>query len=275
MQCGVYIVTRCRETSGFWKIVPKSPRIPKRLDTYCTRTCRKPLETLILEQVISRAFGRPLPSLRALLAKCQVSGDSKQGCQTMARPNGPGHDRELGRSPTSGVRSQNRIINPTIIGHTIPKEWIVIKTPPYKGYKNELGLSKHLSCSAQTLSSLIGLVTTKTARYRWLLLRISASETSCSRNSAACDARHSWEGTCSRVVNILLGTIAKRTRLEVRIVPQEDKPIDPLRSLAGGDSGDAVSWTCHVRGQRDQQMSKTRNLEIWHCNTANCYAMTR
>jgi hypothetical protein len=70
--------------------------------------------------------------------------------------------------------------------------------------------------------------------------------------------------------NILLGTafnIAKGTRLEVRIVPQEDKPIDPLRPLAGGASGDAVSWTCHARGQRDQQMSKTRNLEIWHCNT--------
>jgi hypothetical protein len=88
--------------------------------------------------------------------------------------------------------------------------------------------------------------------------------------SAACDARDSWKGTCSCAVNILLGTtfyIAKKTRLEVRIVPQGDKPIDPLRSLAGGDSGDAVSWTCHAWGQKDQQMSKTKNLEIWHCNT--------
>jgi hypothetical protein len=149
----------------------------------------------------------------------------------------------------------------------IPKEWIVIKTIPYKGYKNESGLSKHLGCSGQALSSLIGLVTTKTARYRLLPLGILTSETIMQSQSAACDARHSWEGTCSCALNTLLGTIAKGTRLEVRIVPQEDKPIDPLRSLAGGDSGDAVSWTCHARGQRDQQISKTRNLEIWHCNT--------
>jgi hypothetical protein len=42
------------------------------------------------------------------------------------------------------VRSQNRIINPTIIGHTDTEGMDSHKTiPPYKGYKNESGLSKH------------------------------------------------------------------------------------------------------------------------------------
>jgi hypothetical protein len=55
IQCGLYLLTKLsrKQAFGCWKIFPKSPRIPKRQATYCTRTCTKPLVTLILEQVKS------------------------------------------------------------------------------------------------------------------------------------------------------------------------------------------------------------------------------
>jgi hypothetical protein len=66
----------------------------------------------------------------------------------MARPNGLGHDREPGRSPASMndegfVRSQNRIINPTIIGQTDTEGAVTKPIASYRGYKNESGFSKH------------------------------------------------------------------------------------------------------------------------------------
>jgi hypothetical protein len=65
----------------------------------------------------------------------------------MTRPNGPGHDREPGRSAASmndegTVRSQNRIINPTIIKHTDTEGMVIKPIASYRGYKNESGFSQ-------------------------------------------------------------------------------------------------------------------------------------
>jgi hypothetical protein len=73
----------------------------------------------------------------------------------MARPNGPGHDREPRRSPASMndggiVRSQNRIINPTIIRYTDSEGMVIKPIASYRVYKNESGFSS-TSHSGQAL----------------------------------------------------------------------------------------------------------------------------